>query len=146
MLIVSAHFYSIHSYILLFIRYQIVIHVIIYLKSVVLERAVAAVGSGPRTGSDTPTPTPPVVVVPIITGPAQVAFWLTNANKSALFTPKRVVNTNNNLVRGSLKPEFQNAYATYFVKYIQGMATEGIPIDAITRQNEPLHGATTPVC
>lgn len=45
--------------------------------------------------------------------------------------------TNNSLKGGSLKPEYYEAYAHYFVKYIQGMAAEGINIDAITLQNEP---------
>jgi len=31
-----------------------------------------------------------------------------------------------------------NSYADYFVKYVQSYAAEGIPIDAITLQNEPL--------
>lgn len=38
---------------------------------------------------------------------------------------------------GSLKKEFYGTYAKYFAKYIRGMADEGIPIDAITIQNEP---------
>lgn len=45
--------------------------------------------------------------------------------------------TNNNSRGGGLKSAFYPAYANYFVKYIQGMAKEGIPIDAITIQNEP---------
>ncbi|KQT35494.1 glucosylceramidase [Chryseobacterium sp. Leaf405] len=45
---------------------------------------------------------------------------------------------------GSLKPEFYNTYASYFVKYIQGMQREGITIDAITPQNEPLHPGNNP--
>jgi glucosylceramidase len=45
---------------------------------------------------------------------------------------------------GSLKPEFYSTYANYFVKYIQGMAAEGITIDAITIQNEPEHPGNTP--
>lgn len=45
---------------------------------------------------------------------------------------------------GSLKPEFYGAYALYFVKYIQAMQREGIPIDAITIQNEPLHPGNNP--
>ncbi|GET28010.1 glycoside hydrolase family 30 beta sandwich domain-containing protein [Prolixibacter sp. SD074] len=52
--------------------------------------------------------------------------------------------TNNNSVGGSLKPEYYDAYAKYFVKYIQGMAQEGITIDAITVQNEPLHDGNNP--
>lgn len=45
---------------------------------------------------------------------------------------------------GSLKPEWYGAYADYFVKYIQGMKAEGITIDAITVQNEPLHPGNNP--
>jgi len=52
--------------------------------------------------------------------------------------------SNNNFVGGSLKPEYYAAYAQYFVKYIQAMKAEGITIDAITPQNEPLHGGNNP--
>nr|WP_315027770.1 glycoside hydrolase family 30 beta sandwich domain-containing protein [uncultured Chryseobacterium sp.] len=45
---------------------------------------------------------------------------------------------------GSLKPEFYGVYADYFVKYIQGMKKEGITIDAVTPQNEPLHPGNNP--
>ena len=52
--------------------------------------------------------------------------------------------TNNSSVGGSLKHEWFNAYAKYFVKYVQGMKAEGITIDAITIQNEPLHPGNNP--
>ncbi|WP_081171422.1 glycoside hydrolase family 30 protein [Niastella populi] len=52
--------------------------------------------------------------------------------------------TNGSFVGGSLKPEYYGVYATYFVKYIQAMKAEGITIDAITVQNEPLHGGNNP--
>jgi glucosylceramidase len=52
--------------------------------------------------------------------------------------------TNNAYKGGSLKPEYYQSYAKYFVKYIQAMKAEGIPIDAITIQNEPLHPGNTP--
>jgi glucosylceramidase len=52
--------------------------------------------------------------------------------------------TGGSFVGGSLKPEYYAAYAQYFVKYIQAMKTEGITIDAITPQNEPLHGGNNP--
>ena len=52
--------------------------------------------------------------------------------------------TNNASVGGSLKHEWFDAYAKYFVKYIQAMKDEGIVIDAITVQNEPLHGGNNP--
>lgn len=52
--------------------------------------------------------------------------------------------TNNNVRGGSLKPEFYSVYAQYFVKYIQAMKQEGIIIDGITVQNEPLNSNNTP--
>src|SRR5215218_7118453 len=52
--------------------------------------------------------------------------------------------TNNNSVGGSLLPQYYTVYANYFVKYIQAMKAEGISIDAITPQNEPLHGGNNP--
>lgn len=52
--------------------------------------------------------------------------------------------TNNAFVGGSLKTQYYAAYAKYFVKYIQAMKAEGITIDAITPQNEPLHGGNNP--
>ena len=52
--------------------------------------------------------------------------------------------TKNSSVGGSLKAEYYEAYAKYFVKYVQEMANEGIRIDAITIQNEPLHDGNNP--
>lgn len=52
--------------------------------------------------------------------------------------------TNNASKGGSLRPEYFDAYAKYFVKYIQAMKAEGIIIDAITIQNEPLHPGNNP--
>ena len=45
---------------------------------------------------------------------------------------------------GSLQPKYYQVYAEYFVKYIQAMKAEGIVIDAITPQNEPLHPGNNP--
>ena len=52
--------------------------------------------------------------------------------------------SNNNVRGGSLKTEYYSVYAQYFVKYIQAMKHEGITIDAITVQNEPLNSNNTP--
>jgi glucosylceramidase len=52
--------------------------------------------------------------------------------------------TNNNVRGGALKPECYDVYARYLVKYIQDMKKEGITIDAITVQNEPLNSNNTP--
>lgn len=45
---------------------------------------------------------------------------------------------------GSLLKEYFSTYADYFVKYIQGMKANGINIDAITIQNEPLNPYNNP--
>ncbi len=60
------------------------------------------------------------------------------------WSPPTWMKTNNDTRGGSLKPEFYDAYARYFVKYIQEMKKEGIRIDAITVQNEPLHPGNNP--
>jgi len=52
--------------------------------------------------------------------------------------------TNNNSIGGSLKQEYFEVYANYFVNYIQAYADQGIPISAITVQNEPLHDGNNP--
>jgi glucosylceramidase len=52
--------------------------------------------------------------------------------------------TNENVRGGSLKKECYPVYALYFVKYIQAMQAQGINLDAITIQNEPLNSHNTP--
>lgn len=52
--------------------------------------------------------------------------------------------TNNKVKAGNLKKEYYDVYARYFVKYIQAMKKQGITIDAITVQNEPLNSNNTP--
>ena len=51
---------------------------------------------------------------------------------------------NNSSIGGHLLPKYQAVYARYFVKFIQQMKTEGIDIDAITPQNEPLNPNNNP--
>jgi glucosylceramidase len=52
--------------------------------------------------------------------------------------------TNESLHGGSLKTEAYEVYSNYFLKYVEAMETEGIVIDAITIQNEPLHTSGYP--
>ncbi|WP_316850411.1 glycoside hydrolase family 30 protein [Pedobacter agri] len=52
--------------------------------------------------------------------------------------------SNKSFIGGSLKTEYYQTYAKYLVKYIQAMKAEGIVIDAITPQNEPLHPGNNP--
>jgi glucosylceramidase len=51
---------------------------------------------------------------------------------------------NYSTVGGSLQERYYGVYARYFVKYIQKMKEQGIYIDAITPQNEPLHRGNNP--
>ena len=60
------------------------------------------------------------------------------------WSPPTWMKTNASSIGGSLRPECYDAYAKYFVRYIQEMAKEGIRIDAITVQNEPLHPGNNP--
>jgi len=60
------------------------------------------------------------------------------------WSPPVWMKTNNDTKGGSLRPEFYGAYAKYFVKYIREMQKNGIRIDAITVQNEPLHPGNNP--
>ena len=60
------------------------------------------------------------------------------------WSPPVWMKDNNGFVGGSLKPEYYAVYAKYFVKYIQTMKAEGIAIDAVTPQNEPLHPGNNP--
>lgn len=60
------------------------------------------------------------------------------------WSPPVWMKDNNSFIGGSLQQQYYSVYAQYFVKYIQRMKTEGITIDAITPQNEPLHGGNNP--
>ena len=46
--------------------------------------------------------------------------------------------------QGYLNPKYYQAYAAYFVKFIKAYQREGIPIYAITPQNEPQNGNDMP--
>jgi len=52
--------------------------------------------------------------------------------------------TNDDVKGGNLKPSCYGAFANYFGKYIEGMKAEGIAINAITIENEPLNPKNTP--
>lgn len=55
------------------------------------------------------------------------------------WSPPAWMKTSDALGNGSLREEFYPAFANYFVKFIQAYEAEGIPIYAITLQNEPHH-------
>lgn len=60
------------------------------------------------------------------------------------WSPPVWMKDNNSSIGGSLQPKYYGVYAQYFVKYVQKMKAEGINIDAITVQNEPLHPGNNP--
>ena len=60
------------------------------------------------------------------------------------WSPPVWMKSNKNSIGGTLLVECYDAYALYFVRYIEEMKKEGITIDAITIQNEPLHPGNNP--
>ncbi len=60
------------------------------------------------------------------------------------WSPPVWMKSNGSSIGGSLLPAYYSVYAKYFVKYIQAMQAKGIPINAITIQNEPQHGGNNP--
>lgn len=60
------------------------------------------------------------------------------------WSPPVWMKDNGSTIGGSLQPQYYGVYAQYFVKFIQKMQAEGIRIDAITPQNEPLHPGNNP--
>jgi glucosylceramidase len=60
------------------------------------------------------------------------------------WSPPLWMKDNQSSVGGTLLTNYYRVYAQYFVKYIQQMQSLGIPIDAITPQNEPLNPANNP--
>jgi glucosylceramidase len=60
------------------------------------------------------------------------------------WSPPVWMKDNKSTIGGSLKKEYYPVYANYFVKYIEALKNEGIIIDAITIQNEPLHPGNNP--
>ncbi|MES1223283.1 MAG: glucosylceramidase, partial [Bacteroidota bacterium] len=60
------------------------------------------------------------------------------------WSPPAWMKTNHDTRGGRLIPAYYKVYANYLAKYIFAMGKEGIRIDAITIQNEPLHPGNNP--
>lgn len=55
------------------------------------------------------------------------------------WSPPAFMKTNNNMLQGGkLLPEFRQAWADYYVKFIKAYEKEGIPVWGLTIQNEPM--------
>lgn len=53
------------------------------------------------------------------------------------WSPPGWMTSTGDMIGGTLLPEYYETYARYFVKFIQAYAREGIPVHAVTIQNEP---------
>jgi glucosylceramidase len=53
------------------------------------------------------------------------------------WSPPAWMKTTGSLIKGTLRPEFYDSFAKYFRKFIEGYTAEGVPIFAVTMQNEP---------
>ena len=53
------------------------------------------------------------------------------------WSPPAWMKTSGSLIKGTLKPEAYPAFAEYFARWIEAYRAEGLPIAAITLQNEP---------
>ncbi|MDI9342156.1 MAG: glycoside hydrolase family 30 protein [Sediminibacterium sp.] len=63
------------------------------------------------------------------------------------WSPPAWMKSNNNMLHGGkLKPEYYNAWARYYTKFIKSYEKEGIPIWGITLQNEPMAEQTWESC
>jgi glucosylceramidase len=60
------------------------------------------------------------------------------------WSPPAWMKDNKDTRGGSLLEEFEPIYAQYLAKYVQSMGELGIPIHALTIQNEPLHPGNNP--
>ncbi len=53
------------------------------------------------------------------------------------WSPPAWMKSSGSLIKGTLLPRFYDSFADYFVKFIQAYGAEGLPIYAVTVQNEP---------
>jgi glucosylceramidase len=55
------------------------------------------------------------------------------------WSPPGWMKTSGSMIGGNLQTQFRTAWANYFVKFVQAYAAQGIPINYISMQNEPLY-------
>jgi glucosylceramidase len=55
------------------------------------------------------------------------------------WSPPGWMKTTGSLIKGTLRPEFYGSFAEYFRKFVEGYGAEGVPIFAVTMQNEPAY-------
>ncbi|MDB4869004.1 MAG: glycosyl hydrolase [Gemmatimonadales bacterium] len=55
------------------------------------------------------------------------------------WSPPGWMKTTGSLIQGTLRPEFYGSFAEYFRKFVDGYVAEGVPMYAVTMQNEPAY-------
>lgn len=55
---------------------------------------------------------------------------------SSPWSPPGWMKSNNSMLGGNMQRRYMPAYANYFVKFLQGYEAEGVPVQAVTVQNE----------
>jgi len=55
------------------------------------------------------------------------------------WSPPGWMKTSGSMIGGSLQTTHRTAWANYFVKFVQAYAAQGLPIDYLSMQNEPLY-------
>jgi glucosylceramidase len=55
------------------------------------------------------------------------------------WSPPGWMKTSGSMIGGNLQTQFRTAWANYFVKFVQAYAAQGLPINYISMQNEPLY-------
>ncbi|MFH1119275.1 MAG: glycoside hydrolase family 30 protein [Bacteroidota bacterium] len=63
------------------------------------------------------------------------------------WSPPAWMKDNNNMLKGGkLKPEFYQSWANYYIKYINSLEKDGIPVWGLSIQNEPMAKQTWESC
>lgn len=63
------------------------------------------------------------------------------------WSPPAFMKDNNNMLKGGkLKPEYYQAWANYYAKFIKAYQAEGVPIWGLSTQNEPMATQTWESC
>ena len=76
--------------------------------------------------------------IPLIKKAMYAASGKLNLFISPWSPPAWMKNNNDMLHGGKLKPEFYGSWANYYVKYIQALEKDGVPVWGLTVQNEPM--------
>ena len=76
-------------------------------------------------------------IIPVLRVAVKINPWIKIL--ATPWSPPAWTKSNDSLVQGALRPENYDAMATYFVKFVKAYEQAGVPIFAVTMQNEPLN-------